>query len=187
MFSSLIFVGIIIIQLQQASEGFSLTLLLVGILPVFIAAFAYPLGNRKMMEHCNGKIDTFSRVLGMTIASLPFWILLAGVGYFTEGLPSGSQVLQTFVVALSSGVIATVLFFFATDMVKDDSPRLAAVEATQSTQILFVIIGEMIFLQEAIPSLQAFIGILIIIIGMMFHSFASRVNIVLPVKKVKSL
>ncbi|MBD8067422.1 multidrug resistance efflux transporter family protein [Bacillus sp. PS06] len=187
LFSSIIFLGIIIIQIQQASQGLSLQLFLIGILPVLIASFAYPLGNRKMMEHCKGNMDTFSRVLGMTLASLPFWIALASIGYATEGLPSGSQVFQSFIVALSSGVIATVLFFFATDMVKDDSPKLAAVEATQSTQILFVIIGEMLFLQEAFPSFISIIGIGIIIIGMLLHSMASRMNIVIPIKKAKSI
>ncbi|MFC4320546.1 DMT family transporter [Litchfieldia salsa] len=187
LFSSIIFIGIIIIQLQQASQGITLQLFLVGILPVFIAAFAYPLGNRKMMEHCKGKIDTFSRVLGMTLASLPFWGLLAFIGYMTEGLPSQSQVFQSFIVSISSGVIATVLFFFATNLVKDDSQKLAAVEATQSTQILFVIIGEMIILQEAIPSIMSFVGIIIIIIGMMFHSFSSRITLSFPVKKAKSI
>ncbi len=183
-FSTIIFVGILIIQLQQASNGITLNLFLLGIFPVMIAAFAYPLGNRKMMEHCKGRIDTFSRVLGMTIASMPFWIILACVGLIKDGAPSQSQVIQTFIVAVSSGVIATVLFFFATDLVKEDSPKLAAVEATQSTQILFVMIGEVFLLNEAIPSLYSFLGILIIIIGMMLHSFSSRKNLALPLKKV---
>ncbi|RPK17520.1 hypothetical protein EH2_02830 [Bacillus subtilis] len=39
-------------------------------LPVVIAAFAYPLGNRRMLEEYGGRLDTFQRVLGMTLASL---------------------------------------------------------------------------------------------------------------------
>lgn len=43
--------------------------------PVVIAAFAYPLGNRRMLEEYGGRLDTFQRVLGMTLASLPFWLI----------------------------------------------------------------------------------------------------------------
>ena len=53
----------------------------------------------------------FQRVLGMTLASLPFWFLLSGYEVSTGGLPSSSQVFQCFIVAVSSGLIATVLFY----------------------------------------------------------------------------
>ena len=51
---------------------------------------------------------------------LYFAVLLSGYEVSTGGLPSNSQVFQCFIVAVSSGLIATVLFFFATDLVKDD-------------------------------------------------------------------
>jgi drug/metabolite transporter (DMT)-like permease len=186
LFSSIIFIGIIVIQLDHASGGLSTYMLLVGVLPVMVAAFSYPLGNRKMMEHCNGRIDTFQRVLGMTIASMPVWFVLATYGYFTVGLPSSSQVYQSLIVSISSGVIATVLFFYATDMVKADQSKLAAVEATQSSQIMFVLVGEMLILSEALPNYQSIIGMMIIITGMVFHSFASKQKIVLHSGKAKS-
>jgi hypothetical protein len=40
-------------------------ILLVCIL-VMIASFAYPLGNRKMMDICVDRLDAYQRVLGMT-------------------------------------------------------------------------------------------------------------------------
>ncbi|WP_249727716.1 multidrug resistance efflux transporter family protein, partial [Bacillus paralicheniformis] len=83
-----------------------------------VAAFAYPLGNRKMIEICGGRIDTFQRVLGMTIASMPAWIIIAIYASLTVGLPSASQMFQSLLVGISSGVIATVLFFIATDRVR---------------------------------------------------------------------
>ncbi|QOR67751.1 multidrug resistance efflux transporter family protein [Cytobacillus suaedae] len=187
LFSSIIFIGIVIIQLDQASGGITANMLYVGILPVVLAAFSYPLGNRKMMEHCKGNVDTFQRVLGMTLASMPLWIALASYGYFTVGLPSSSQVLQSLVVALSSGVIATVLFFYATDLVKEDQSKLAAVEATQSSQIMFVLFGEMLLLSVALPNYQSIVGMFVIIIGMIFHSFASKQKIVLTRGKIKSI
>ena len=72
-----------------------------------------------MMEVVDGRLDSYQRVLGMTIASLPAWIILAIIALLTVGLPSMSQTIQSLIVALSSGVIATVLFFIATDRVEE--------------------------------------------------------------------
>ncbi len=167
--SSIILVGILLIQIPQA-KSVSTESLLLGILPVIVAAFAYPLGNRKMMEICGGRVDPFQRVLGMTIASLPVWILLAIYALVTVGLPSTSQLFQSLLVAVSSGVIATTLFFIATDRVRTDQGKLAAVEATQSTEVFFAMIGEMILLNVALPQPMALVGLGIIIIGMLLHS-----------------
>lgn len=168
--SGIILFGILLIQIPQA-QSVSTKSLLLGILPVAIAAFAYPLGNRKMMELCGGRVDTFQRVLGMTIASLPAWILLAIYALYTVGLPSASQVYQTLLVAVSSGVIATILFFIATDRVRHDQGKLAAVEATQSTGVFFAMVGEMILLSVPLPQPIALIGMAVIIIGMLLHSY----------------
>ena len=62
-----------------------------------------------MMDVCNNELNTFQRVFGMTLCSLPFWLILSIFGIVTVGLPSDSQVLQSFLVALFSGVIATTL------------------------------------------------------------------------------
>ncbi|MEK4228127.1 DMT family transporter [Solibacillus sp. FSL H8-0538] len=168
--SCIILIGILLIQVPQA-KTVSTESLLLGILPVIVAAFAYPLGNRKMMEVCSGRVDTFQRVLGMTIASLPAWIVLAVYALFTVGLPSGSQVFQSLLVAVTSGVIATVLFFIATDRVRNDQGKLAAVEATQSTEVLFAMVGEMILLSVPLPEPIALMGLGVIIGGMLLHSY----------------
>ncbi|MEB8619972.1 multidrug resistance efflux transporter family protein, partial [Bacillus cereus] len=122
-----------------------------------------------------GELDVFQRVLGMTLASLPFWFLLSGYEVSTGGLPSGSQVFQCFIVAVSSGLIATVLFFFATDLVKDDPQKLATVEATQSGEVLFALVGELIWLSAPIPSSLSWIGMSLVIIGMILHSYVAVV------------
>lgn len=168
--SLVILIGIILIQIPD-TQSITMSMLFLGVLPVVIAAFAYPLGNRKMMEHLEGRLDTFQRVLGMTIASMPAWILLAIYATFTVGLPSSSQVIQSFIVGVSSGVIATTLFFMATDRVRNHQGKLAAVEATQSTEIIFVIIGEMLLLSIPLPAPIALIGLGIIILGMFLHSY----------------
>jgi drug/metabolite transporter (DMT)-like permease len=171
--SMVILIGIVLIQIPHANNVSTGTLVL-GTLPVLVAAFAYPLGNRKMMELTGGRLDSISRVLGMTIASLPVWILLAVYAVFSVGLPSSSQVFQSLIVGISSGVIATTLFFMATDRVRENQGKLAAVEATQATQILFVIAGEMMLLGVPLPEPVAFIGLVIIIIGLCLHSFYTK-------------
>ena len=168
--SCFILIGIIFIQLPQANTS-SLGTILLGSIPVIVAAFAYPLGNRKMMELTNGRIDSFQRILGMTLMSLPVWIVLAIIAVTTVGLPSSSQVMNSFLVAVSSGIIATTLFFIATERVAQHQGKLAAVEATQSTEVLFVIFGEMLLLNVSAPPLLAIIGSVIIIIGMLLHSY----------------
>ncbi|UOE92220.1 multidrug resistance efflux transporter family protein [Alkalihalobacillus sp. LMS39] len=180
--SLLIFLGIILIQLHHV-QSVSLTMVLLGFLPVILATFAYPLGNRKMMEVCGGRLDVFQRILGMLLASLPFWLILSGIGVATVGLPSQDQVIQTFIVGLCSGVIATTLFFFATDLVRNAPEKLAAVEATQSTQVIFVIIGEMLLLSAPLPNWLAWGGILIIMIGMILHSLSSSKSVKVDQKK----
>lgn len=167
--SLIILAGVILIQVPNAQSTNPKTFWL-GVLPIVIAAFAYPLGNRKMMEICDGKLDTFQRVFGMTFMTLPIWLVMAFYACLTVGLPSSGQVIQSLIVAISSGVIATTLFFMATDRVKDHQGKLAAVEATQSTELLFAIVGEMILLSLPVPGIVALTGVLAIVIGMTIHS-----------------
>lgn len=171
--SLIILSGIIVMQVEHASH-LSLWGLFLGIVPVLLASFAYPLGNRKMMTLCEGRLDAYQRVLGMTLASLPFWLLLSVYGSVTVGLPSNGQVLQSLLVALFSGVIATVLFFKATDMVRGDMQKLAAVEATQSMEVIFALAGEVILLSMPIPSLLSWCGMIIVVVGMILHSYVSN-------------
>lgn len=165
-FSILILIGVALMQ-AEFFESFEPRFLWLGVVPVIIAAFAYPLGNRKMMQHTD--LDVFERILGMCLGSLPVWLLLFGYG-LTTGRPSSSQLGQTFLVALLSGVVATVLFFMATDLVKQDMGRLASVEATQALEVLFALIGELVFLHAVMPSPIALSGIALVMVGVVFHS-----------------
>ncbi len=177
--SLVILAGVVVVQFDQAA-GVSGRDVLLGVLPVVVGAFAYPLGNRKMMVLCAGRLDTFQRVLGMTIASLPFWLLLSAYGLATAGPPSTTQVAQTLVVALCSGVIATLLFFRATDLTGGDVRQLAAVEATQAGEVLFALVGEILLLGGHVPSPLAFVGIAIVIAGIIIHSVVAHTPSVPP-------
>ncbi len=123
-----------------------------------------------MMAACEHRFDAYQRVLGMTLASLPFWFILAALGVEQVGLPSSNQTMQSLIVALSSGVIATILFFSATDMTKGDVHKLSAVEATQSGEVIFALIGELVFLHGAYPTLWSYVGMGLVILGMILHS-----------------
>jgi len=173
--SSLVLVGAAIMQFSHGN-GISAHDLLLGVLPVMVGAFAYPLGNRKMMALCEGRLDAYQRVLGMTIGSTPFWIVLALIAYVRDGLPSPSQAGQSLIVAVSSGVVATVLFFAATDMARGSAGKLAAVEATQSGEVIFAAIGEQLLLPVPLPPALSWIGMFIVIAGLTLHSVRTAVR-----------
>jgi drug/metabolite transporter (DMT)-like permease len=170
--SLIILLGVAIMQIDQAGH-LTVKELLLGAVPVIIAAFAYPMGNRKMMEVCEGRLDAYQRVLGMTLASLPLWFFLSFYELIHDGPPSVGQISQSFIVAICSGIIATVLFFSATDMVKGSAHKLAAVEATQAGEIIFTLAGELILLSTSFPSTLSCFGILVVAVGMILHSFIS--------------
>lgn len=173
--SIIILLGVGMMQFEHASH-LSIKHVLLSIVPVIIASLAYPLGNRKMMVICEGKLDVFQRVLGMTIGSLPFWVVLGTIAMFTDGLPTKTQTVQSFWVAICSGIIATLLFFQATNFVQHNMVKLAAVEATQSIQVLFVLVGEIIFLHAPLPTPISLVGMIFVIGGMVLHSYVSRTD-----------
>lgn len=167
--SFIILIGVFTIQYEQANSV-DFNQILLSILPILIAAFAYPLGNRKMMQVCNNNLTTTERVFGMTLCSMPFWIIISCFAYINSGFPPITQVSQSIVVAIFSGVIATILFFKATELVKNNASHLAIVEATQSGEVIFTILGEVFILGGNMPTLTGFIGLSFIILGMILNS-----------------
>ncbi|MBK3496310.1 multidrug resistance efflux transporter family protein [Viridibacillus sp. YIM B01967] len=170
--SVIILIGVILMQVNQAGH-ISVKAFLLGFIPVVIAAILYPLGNRKMMELCQGRIDTFQRTLGMAISSLPVAIIFGIYGTATAGLPTGSQFVQALALALSSGVIASILFFLATDMAKNNMSLLAAVESTQAGAMIFTFLGEVILLNGVFPKGLSLFGMILVIIGMIVNSLVN--------------
>lgn len=178
--SGVILSGVFLLQTHNITNlevhTVSLTLL-----PILIAAIAYPLGNRKMMEVSKNEISTIERIYGMILCSLPFWFILSIFGVINVGAPSMAQTLQTFGSALFSGIIATLLFFKATDLVKSDQKQLAVIESTQSGEVLFTLLGGIVFLKDTPPDLLGIIGIFLIVFGMVLNSLLSS----LPSRKAR--
>ena len=169
--SCLVLSGIFLLQLPNirlgATENIFMPLLL-----ILIAAVSYPLGNRKMMILSD--LTTLQRVFGMTLCSMPFWLICAVVALCHAGLPAGGQVVQSLAVALFSGVSATILFFKATDLVKRNPRQLAVIEATQSGEVLFTLLGGVLFLGDSMPDIWGLCGILIVVVGMIGNSLVSQ-------------
>lgn len=165
-----ILLGIILIQIPYFGSGLGSGVVRASLL-ILLAAFAYPLGNRKMMVHCKqDQLSTTQRVFGMTLMSTPFWLLLSVFGVADAGFPSAGQILQSLIVAVFSGVVATLLFFEATNLVKHNHKQLAVVEATQAGEALFTLLGGCLFLGDRLPSLLEFLGIAIVTIGIIGNS-----------------
>jgi drug/metabolite transporter (DMT)-like permease len=169
-FSALILAGVVLLQIGRSASGASW--LAAGL--VLVGAVAYPLGNRQVMALADGALTAVQRVTGMTVLSLPFWAVL-GVAALAAGKPpTGGQAVQTLAVALCSGVIATVLFFQATDQVRGDPVKLGAVEATQAGEVVFSVLGEALAFGTGWPGPWPLFGLALIVAGMTVHSVHIR-------------
>ncbi len=176
-FTGIIFVGIILVNIEHAALT-SLREVLFSALPVLIAAFAYPIGNQLVWEARTGhssripKIEnpildnSFARVLLLTLGSIPFWIAL--LVFNSPPAPTSGQLLSTALVALLSGVIATTLFLYARHLCHQPY-EIAAVDATQSMEVVFSLIGEIIFLSGTIPGPLGIVGVALTIIGLIAY------------------
>jgi len=143
---------------------------------VVLSAFAYPLGNRKLLlhlEHGGTSLNAVQRVFGMTLCSWPLWLVFAVIAWFTIGPPTLREALLAGGVAMSSGTIATVLFFRATDMVRREPTALAAVEAMQAAELLFATLLGVLFLGEAWPRGYTLFGALAIVVGIALFGWVS--------------
>lgn len=135
---------------------------------VVASAFAYPLGNRGLLLHLERHgtdLNATQRVFGMTLASQPAWLALAAWAWTQAGAPPMAQVGFAFGVALSAGVVATILFFQATGMVRDNPTALGAAEAMQAAEVLFSVALGALFLGEAWPQGIALAGAMLVVAG----------------------
>ncbi len=173
LYSAVVFTGVLLVNISQIEAADTMTLLL-GASPVLLAAFLYPLGNQLVWEAKHGRkglpeVDArlldnaFAKVFLLSLGSLPFWVLLFP---FTEAtIPSHGQLINVALVALFSGVIATSLFLSARNSA-DNASKLAAVDATQSSEVIFALAGEALFLQASLPNLMGVLGMLVACAGL---------------------
>lgn len=173
LFSGTIVVGVLLVNASHVDLENIETLILGG-LPVLVAAFCYPIGNQLVWEAKKGNAslpnissplleNPFNKILLLCLGSIPFWLLLIVIN--TPPAPSPGQVLSTALVALLSGILATGLFFLARNRASKPS-ELAAVDATQSSEVVFALLGEMLLLQAPLPDASAFMGIFLVFSGL---------------------
>ena len=179
-FTLLIFLGIVLVNVGQV-EAADWSVVLMGGLPVMIAAFAYPIGLQMVWEARAGGhaqipyivdpvlSDSFARVLLLTLGSLPFWLITIIVTQPPP--PTADQWASTALVALLSGVIATSLFVYARHLARN-AYELAAVDATQAGEVLFALVGEVLLLGGAVPDSFALIGIGLTMLGLVLYLLA---------------
>ncbi|WP_101927233.1 MULTISPECIES: multidrug resistance efflux transporter family protein [Luteimonas] len=135
---------------------------------VLTAAIAYPLGNRLLLLHLERTgeaLNATQRVFGLTLVSQPLWLLVAALAWHESGAPSLPQVWLAAGVALSAGVVATILFFQATGMVRDNPVALGAAEAMQAAELLFASLLGALLLGEAWPQGRALLGGILVTLG----------------------
>lgn len=167
-----IFCGILLVNISYIGEADVKTLLL-GSIPILIASFCYPLGNQMVWEekrkreqfNLDLKVinNSFVKVFLLILGSFPFWIVL----YFLvdPSLPNSSQYIKVAVITILSGIIGTSLFLYARAHA-DNSNKLMLVDSTQSSQVFFALIGEIVFLNADYPNLIALLGISVTILGL---------------------
>jgi hypothetical protein len=103
---------------------------------------------------------------GLTAPYHVIWMVL--VVFSSPPSPSSGQLLSTAMVALLSGVIATTLFLYARHLCQQPY-EIAAVDATQSMEVVFSLIGEIIFLGAALPGPLGMTGVALTIIGLVAY------------------
>ncbi|ATD66374.1 hypothetical protein CNR27_02020 [Luteimonas chenhongjianii] len=165
--AAMILAGVLLMQLGYGGSGLDRAGW-IALACVLTAAVAYPLGNRLLLLHLERTgedLNATQRVFGMTLASQPLWIPVAAFAWYEAGLPSMSQLGLAAGVALGAGVIATILFFQATGMVRNNPLALGAVEGMQAAELLFAAGLGALFLQEAWPRGQALLGAVVVALG----------------------
>ena len=173
LFSGIVFAGVLMVNLSQMGDSGARGFLLGGI-PVLFAAFCYPIGNQMVWEAQNGNRvlpriqsphleNPFNKVLLLSLGSLPFWCLLVVIT--APAAPSSGQLVNTALVALFSGICATSLFLYARSRSRRAS-ELAAVDATQSSEVVFALVGEILLLNAPLPTRMAVIGVLLVFAGL---------------------
>ncbi|HVI25426.1 MAG TPA: multidrug resistance efflux transporter family protein [Xanthomonadaceae bacterium] len=154
------------------------------------AAVLYPLGNRLLLLHLERSgedLNATQRVFGMTLASQPLWWLLAAFAWARTGAPPPSQVWLAGGVALSAGVVATILFFQATGLAREQPAALGAAEAMQGAEILFASALGALLLGEPWPHGVALWGVALVVAGIVaFALLVAQPGAAVPARVVRT-
>ncbi|MCP2041239.1 drug/metabolite transporter (DMT)-like permease [Neisseria sp. HSC-16F19] len=193
LYACIIFAGIVLANWGESrarAPAEMQNLWLLGALPALLAAFCFPIGNQLVWQAGHGNPAGLSgwrqKLLGrlpqipadklgnplhkvclLSAGSLPLWLLL-GLAVQPPP-PSAAQAGMALLVALSAGVIGTAVFLYARSLATTPG-QVAAVDATQATEIIFALIGGIILLATPLPSLVSTVGMMMIIGGLLLFA-----------------
>lgn len=195
-YSVMVFVGVVLANVGEglrhqavlSGSHYSLHSLMIGAVVAFLASFFFPFGNQLVWQASQSKNltntpntmrerllnqlphitspllnDALNKVWLMSLGSLPMWAVLTFIIH--PPAPSISQISTVFLVALTAGVLGTSVFLLARSQAKS-SQQLAAVDATQGSEIIFALMGGMLLLNTPLPSALSFVGIALVILGL---------------------
>ncbi len=186
--SLLIFMGVVLTNVGEGLHGNATnslgTLLLLGALPSLIAGFCFPIGNQLVwyatrtpsthpilarLPHLSTPLmnSALNKVWLLSVGSLPFWVVLGAL--VMPDMPSISQTINSLLVALFAGVIATSLFLYARSKAVNGT-QVAGVDATQATEVIFSLLGGILLLSTPLPSLLSWIGIMLVTVGVVLFT-----------------
>lgn len=177
--AGVVLAGVFLVLFQHFNQTDIKTALL-GTLPVLISVFAYPLGSQMLLKASQGGYglipsiesqymkphisNIFYHIFLLSLGTVPFWLLL---GFLVQpGASSPSQIIQTGIVALLTGVGATAAFYFARATARN-TQVLATVDMSQSLVVAFTVIVETLFLGALFPDTFSIVGILLIICSLL--------------------
>lgn len=170
----MIFIGVTMVNMSHFKMS-EIDTILLGFLPVLLAAFLFPIGNQMVWEEKNRRANegadisliknSFVKIFLLILGSFPLWIVLY---FFTDaGVPSQEQAISVALIAILSGIIATSIFLYARSLC-DTPKKLVIVDSSQSGDVFFALFAEMIFLNVAFPNLIGLLGVALTILGLIF-------------------
>lgn len=178
----LLIAGVVLTQVGKAGEEqFSTVTITLGVAAILVAAFVWPVANQLVKECVAGSHGmippapqgiaetSIGRVFLMSIGTLPIFLL--AVLAFAPKMPTSDQYFGTMAIAVSSGVVGMSLFLWARQDAKTPL-QTSAVDAMQSGQIIFSILGESIFFSGRWPDGWEIVGLLIVVLTIVLFTFS---------------
>lgn len=157
-----------------------------SVLPVLIAAFAFPIGNQMVWEEKKKRNvpilnNAFAKVFLLTLGSSPLWIIL--FIFIDVGTPSQTQLINVAMISILSGIIATSLFLYVRSKA-DTVSKIMIVDATISAEVIFTLVFEVLFLNAVFPNMIGILGIILTIVALILMVYLDKGEVkITPTKK----
>jgi drug/metabolite transporter (DMT)-like permease len=182
-FAVLICVGIGLVNLHSFQSGIGGAAILLGALPVLVSAVAFPLANQFLNRAKSRALadpaspdnaifgDAAASLFLLILGSMPFWAIL--VLATQPPPPDATQLANILIVAICAGVLGSTIFLYARQATSD-AYTIAAVDASQATEVLFTLLAEIVLLGEPLPGPMGLLGVALVIFGLVGFTLKSN-------------